>query len=407
MQEGARNLVLVGRSEPSEEAAQTIADLERAGASVTPMCADVSDRDSIARVFARIDDEMPPLRGIFHAAGVLDNDTLAHLDWERFQAVEAPKTVGTLHLHALSEGLDLDHFVLFSSVAALLGSPGQANYAAGNAFQDAFAHHRRAMGLPALSINWGPWSEVGMAAHTESEVRRQWTAMGIGSISPSMGIGVLDFLLHGDAPNIGALPIEWAKLLRLFPVDRKPPLLDELAVDVRIGMAPSKEWLEFVERLRAAPAAERKGMVLAHLVAMAVDVLELDSSLDIDPKAPLNELGFDSLMAVDLANQLGSAAGISLSATLLFDYPTLDALSGYLLENVVDLEGRKPDGKRAATEGATTPAPEPVPAPVSAGDPAAAAAAGDTAEALIGSLQEMTDEEVEALFNESVSPEDD
>jgi acyl carrier protein len=353
-------------------------------------------------VFAAMDEGMPPLRGIFHAAGVLDNDTLARLDWERFEAVMAPKTVGTIHLHELCEGRDLDYFVLFSSVAAVLGSPGQGNYAAGNAFQDAFAHYRRGLGLPAISINWGPWRDVGMAAQAESEVRRQWAAMGIGSIPTSMGIGAFDLLLRSERANAGVLPIEWGKLLRLFPPDRKPPLLDEVAVTARIGMEPTKEWLEFVERLREAPATERKSMMLDHLMSMAVEVLELDSPLNIDPRAPLNELGFDSLMAVDLANQLGSAAGVPLSATLLFDHPTLDSLSGYILEHVVDFEGRNKGAERARE--AVAPAPPEASAIAPQPDIAVAAAEGTaTTEELLDSIREMTDEEVESRFDESLA----
>ena len=168
VEKGARHLVLLSRSGASSAGEEVAADLAAKGATVTTIQADVSNESDLARALSEIRNTMPPLRGVIHAAGVLDDHLLLNLDAESFRRVLAPKVLGAWNLHTLTADLPLDFFVVFSSVASVLGSPGQANYAAANAFLDGLAHDRRSQGLPCLSINWGPWAEVGMAARASS-----------------------------------------------------------------------------------------------------------------------------------------------------------------------------------------------------------------------------------------------
>ena len=156
---GARNVVLLGRSDPGVEAGAVIAELEQGGARVLVARADVTHESELVRALKELQSELPPVCGVIHAAGMLDDGILMNQSWERFAPVLAPKVQGAWNLHRLTRDLPLDFFVLFSSAASLLGSPGQGNYAAANAFLDALAHHRRGLGLPALSINWGPWPD--------------------------------------------------------------------------------------------------------------------------------------------------------------------------------------------------------------------------------------------------------
>ncbi len=180
---GARHLVLVGRSEPSEEARSQLEDLETAGVQVVdPQAATSATRAGGRACLSDIRGELPPLRGIFHLAGVLDDGVLREQTRERFDRVMAAKVHGAWNLHELTRDDRLDLFVLFSSAAALLGSPGQGNYAAANAFLDALAHHRRWEKLPALSVNWGSWAEVGMAARLSETEGQRWSAAGVGWI---------------------------------------------------------------------------------------------------------------------------------------------------------------------------------------------------------------------------------
>ena len=176
---GARSLVLMGRSGPSEAARAVVEELERSGARIVTSAGDVSREDDVARILSEIERTMPPLRGVVHAAGVLDDGVLSEQTRERLAGVMAPKIPGAWHLHRLTRGQPLDFFVLFSSIASLVGSGGQGGYAAANAFLDALAHRRRAEGLPATTINWGAWADAGMWASLSAVDRRRWTSRGM------------------------------------------------------------------------------------------------------------------------------------------------------------------------------------------------------------------------------------
>ncbi|MEE8155552.1 MAG: SDR family NAD(P)-dependent oxidoreductase [Phycisphaerales bacterium] len=343
VESGARNLVLVGRHAPDDETAKAIASLGERGAKIYCLEADVSREEDVRDVVARIDREFAPLKGIFHAAGVLDDGILLNQEWDRFLEVMAPKVLGTIHLHNATLHSNLDFFVLFSSSAALLGFPGQGNYAAANSFLDSFAVYRQARGMPALSINWGPWDEIGMTAG----LKRQWSGMGISAIKPQQGLDTLGLLLREATPQVAVLPIEWMQVAQRFPGGDAPPFLSGLIREFSGGLEPTADWLELSEHVAAAPPAERKEMVTRYLMQMASGVLGMDSPDSLEAKVPLNELGFDSLMAVELAYALGRSAGMPLTVTLLFDYPTFDALADYLLAEGLHLA---PEEKVAGVE---------------------------------------------------------
>ncbi len=226
---GARRLVLVGRSEASQEARSQMEDLERAGVQVVARRCDVANRQQVASLLSDIRGGSSPLRGIFHLAGVLDDGVLREQTRERFDRVMASKVLGAWHLHELTREDPLEQFVLFSSAAALLGSPGQGNYAAANAFLDALAHHRRWEKRPALSVNWGAWAEVGMAARLGEAEGRRMSAAGVGSIEPLRGLLVLEHLLAEDRIQAGVLPINWSKFFERIPPGSEPPWLSEIA----------------------------------------------------------------------------------------------------------------------------------------------------------------------------------
>ena len=165
---------------------------------------------------------MPPLAGIVHAAGVKDDGALAQQTWARFAAVLAPKVSGAWNLHEQTRDLPLDFFVLFSSAASVLGSGGQTNYSAANAFLDALAHHRRASGLPGLSINWGPWAEGGMATSLDQRGRRRWEDAGVSLIAPEQGVDVLDLVVPGRSAQVAVLPVDWRRFLKRFEPGHEP-----------------------------------------------------------------------------------------------------------------------------------------------------------------------------------------
>ena len=327
---GARHLVLMGRTGASAAAREAIDKLLQTGVEIVVAEADVSRRQDVARVLADIGATASPLRGVMHCAGVLDDGVLLRQDWARFAKVMAPKVTGAWNLHHLTSGLPLDFFVFFSSIASLLGSPGQSNHAAANAFLDALAYHRRAHGLAGLSINWGGWAEIGAAAKRPAD---RGASLGVATIAPQKGLAVLELAMQQDYAQIGAVPVNWQEFSRRFPGGKVPPLLSEVVrKSARPTDAPDAVGTasDISRRLQQAPPRERRALLLAHIRAQTSRVLGLDSSVAIDARRPLNELGLDSLMAIELRNALGMTAGRPLRATLLFDFPTLESLTDYL-----------------------------------------------------------------------------
>lgn len=335
---GARHLVLLGRSGVSEQAKPEIEELEKAGIHIAVRKCDVGNRESIAGVLAEIAEKGPPLRGVFHLAGTLDDGVLREQTRERFDRVMGPKVFGAWHLHELTQNLPIDFFVLFSSAAALMGSPGQGNYAAANAFLDALAHERRRLKQPALSVNWGSWAEVGMAARLVETEGRRWSAGGIGSIDPDRGMHTLEELIAEDRVQAGVLPIDWPKFFERIPAGAEPAWLIELARDARATASPGDSNPVLLEELQKVTPAERLDLALLHIRKQAARVLAIDEANLPDPRRTLNELGFDSLTGVEFANRVGRSIGQHINPSLLFDYPTLESLAGYVVRDVLHLD---------------------------------------------------------------------
>lgn len=349
---GAKNLVLSSRSGSSDAARSAIDDIERMGARVLVVQADVSREDQVASMLQTVRSTMPPLRGIIHAAGVLDDGILLQQNWERFNRVMAPKLNGSWNLHVFTLDTPLDFFVLFSSGASLLGSAGQGNYAAANAFMDALAHYRRSRGLPAVSINWGAWAGVGMAT-TSAAVERRLTKDGMQPISLTQGMEVLEQLLPQSPAQIGVLPIDWSKFAKPFAIGERPPFLlrllekEQSQTHSNAGSGFEQAWRhELLQKLEAATENERES-ILQHYVCLLVgQVLGLDATFKLEPGQNLFELGMDSLMAVELRNQFHTLLDRPIPANLVFDHPNADALTAYLsLMMVSGLKGVIPHEK--------------------------------------------------------------
>lgn len=334
---GARHVLLLGRRSPSESDRQNIQRLAQAGVTVRALQGDLASLPELRTVLAPYLDAhtspWPPLKGIFHLAGQLDDGILQQQTWERFETAMAAKVRGTWHLHQLTRALDLDCLVLFSSAASALGAAGQANYAAANGFLDAFAHFRRQEGLPALSINWGAWAETGLATSTVASQRLE--RAGLQSLSPETGLEILTALMTTPATQVGVLPgTAWIEASDPVFADLQP---SESAAPAPppVPAAPPAET--FLARIRAncqdATAdeqAEGRRLLFAHLRQQVATVLGIDAALLRDPQSGLSDLGIDSLIAVELRNRLQTSFDRPLPATLIYDYPTLAALTDYL-----------------------------------------------------------------------------
>ncbi|NTX34336.1 SDR family NAD(P)-dependent oxidoreductase [Myxococcus sp. CA033] len=333
VEQGARNLVLVGRGGARPEVQQALRALESAGAKVLVVQADVSKLEDVRRATEEAE-RLAPLRGVVHAAGVLDDGMLLQQDWSRFARVLAPKVDGAWHLHTLTKDRALDFFVLYSSASTLLGAPGQGSYAAANAFLDALAHHRRALGLPALSINWGPWAEVGMAA----QLAARYQSQGIEAFTPAEALQAFSRAFGREQPQLTLLRIQWQRYLSQYPRGTAPTLLAELVSPASATEDTGPSASEFRRRLESAEPRQRMPLLLEHVQGEAVRVLGLDASAPLEPRERLFEVGMDSLMALELRNRLQKTVGTSLPATLVFDYPTAEAIASYLLGEVYGLE---------------------------------------------------------------------
>jgi len=328
---GAGRLVLAGRRGETKAVAQELAALRREGARVEAVAADVSRLEDLTALFQRLQsDDGPPLGGVFHAAGILDDATLSGQSLARLERVMAPKVEGAWNLHLLTRGLPLDGFVLFSSAASLLGSPGQANYAAANAFLDGLAHYRKSLGLPALAVNWSAWAGGGMAATLGRRELGWWTDRGAGLLSPPKALEALGELLNRDEPQVGVLDIRWEKYGERYPGGKIPPFLGLLHRERKSGKESSPAVLS--ERLRQIPPARHRSFLTDHVRLRLAEVLRLESARSIAPQQGLFDLGLDSLMAVELKNRLESDAGQPLRATLVFDFPTVEGLTSHLTE---------------------------------------------------------------------------
>ncbi|WP_461010140.1 SDR family NAD(P)-dependent oxidoreductase, partial [Streptomyces capparidis] len=281
---------------------------------------------------------IPALTGVVHAAGVLDDGVVESLTPERLAAVLRPKVDGAWNLHELTEGLNLSAFVLFSSVAGVLGGAGQANYAAGNAFLDALAAHRRASGLPAQSLAWGPWAEVSGMADTLGEAdRRRLSRSGMAALSPADGMALFD--LAGGLDEAALVPVRLDLSAAGERVDASavPAILRGLVRTPRRtadaeAATPEQGW---ARRLAGLDPAEQEAVLLGMLRTHVAAVLGHVSADEVDPELAFREAGFDSLTAVELRNRVGKATGLRLPATLVFDYPAPVTLARHLRDELV------------------------------------------------------------------------
>ena len=337
---GARQLVLAGRTElppraewsaAGESYARQIAgilDLESRGARVEAPAVDVADERQVADLLeARRRQGLPEIRGVVHAAVVAEDRLLALVDEASFAKVLRPKVAGSFVLDRAFAGPEVDFFVLFSSLGSLLGPPGQGSYAAANAWLDALAHERRRRGRHALAVNWGAWAGLGLAQsegarRTIEELERR----GVASFSGPEGVDALGRLLAGDAVQGAVMPADWKRFAEVAGRTRLPSIVRD-----RVSPAADdkKAGPSLAERLRASEPADRRGLLEEHLRSQLVAVLRVAPE-KVDAQRPMGSLGLESLTALELRRRLEVSLGIAMSATVMWNYPTLSALAGHL-----------------------------------------------------------------------------
>ena len=305
------------------------------GCVVAEWLADVTDAAALDAMLARMDRDLPPLGGVVHSVGVLSDAALGNQTWERFQTVLWPKMLGAWHLHRATMHRDLDLFVLFSSIAGVMGNPGQANHAAANAFLDQLAAHRRSLGLAGQAIAWGAWSGLGEAEEQRERIGRQLEASGTRWISPQQGLRAFDRLVRQDSTASVVAGVDWPVFADA--VESRPPLIEALlAAETDSGPDAADGQEDVLSRLRVVPAEERESLLVSFLQSELQAVLRLPSAPA--PTVGFFDLGMDSLMAVELRNRLNRAFSGEYMApnTLVFDYPNVADLAGHLAGELGD-----------------------------------------------------------------------
>ncbi|MBJ6765278.1 type I polyketide synthase [Myxococcaceae bacterium JPH2] len=321
---GARHLVLLGRGEPSEHAKEQLAALTARGCAVVVARADASRREDLQRVVAEISARGFALRGVIHAAGVLDDGVLPHQDSARMARVLGPKVLGAWNLHLATADLPLDFFVLYSSAASLVAVAGQANYVAANTFLDALAHHRRAQGLPALSVNWGRWAGAGMAERSRG--RGQGSTEDASALPPRRALEVLQALLSRQATQVGVLPFS-ATSTEAPPSPGHGRLFSALAAGTPPRAAGATRLTGLLEEFKRADAARRRGLLTHYVQDRLAPLLGFSPEHEVlQRRISLNEMGLDSLRAVELKNRMGRELGVDLPMSRFIDGTGIDGI---------------------------------------------------------------------------------
>ncbi|WP_414520854.1 type I polyketide synthase [Umezakia ovalisporum] len=330
---GAKHLVLISRTHPSEEIQKTIGLLQKAGASIYVFSGDISVEEDVVKILEEVQTSLPPLRGVIHAAGILDDGLIQQLNWERFTQVMKPKVKGAWYLHQFTQHLLLDFFVCFSSAAALLGSPGQGNYAAANAFLDGLAHYRRQLGLPGLSINWGAWSKSGMATRVNSQYQNRMKTSGVGTIAPKQGLQILEQILLGPSPSqVGVMSVDWSVLAEEWSLGNPSSLILHLLgteESQRQSRLKQKQEQSILEKLEAAPEVEHQEILRIYLQSLVAKTLKTQLS-DIPTHGNLMEIGMDSLMTMEVVNQMSRDLDFIIYPREFYERPRIDSLTEYL-----------------------------------------------------------------------------
>ena len=362
---GAEHLLLVSRRGPAAPGADELeAELTGLGAQVTIAACDIADRTALADLFDGIPAELP-LTAVLHTAAVLDDGVIDSLQPEQVDRVLRLKMDATLHLHELTRESNLSAFVCFSSMAGTFGASGQGNYAPGNAFQDAFAHHRRALGLPITSIAWGPWADGGMAEGGVGEIARRH---GLPEMSPRLAASALGQAVVRDDTCVVIADIDWERFFIAMTATRSSRVLEDIPEVRQLRAASEQSAAESADttsgfsaamsEIASQPRADAVRSLVDLVRAQVALVLGYDSVAEIEAGRAFRDIGFDSVTAVELRNRLGAATELKLPVTLTFDYPTPQALAEHLHQ---EISGNQPEVITAAPlEGAVATDSDPI-----------------------------------------------
>ena len=344
---GAQSIAVVGRVAPSQEQQRWLDTIGTGGVRIRFLPADISSRTELEETFALMARDMPPLRGVFHCAGSHDDQLVESQDWPRLNAVLSGKLYGAWNLHELTASHPLDYFVLFSSAMALYGGQGLASYVAANAGLDALALSRRAQGLPALSVGWGPWLNTGMARFAKTNPIGEWKRQGLDALPPEIYLSALDLLIGEasyrvgslsplDSAQVAVMSVDWGEFRQTFPVG-PPASLASLGVTVQdnkpVAMPPAAPEA-MRKRLEPLPKRRQLQILSDHLVELLAAVLGIPSGAEIDRSQGFFAMGMDSLTTLDLRNRIQGTLGCRVEQTAFFRHSTIDSMTQFLWQKL-------------------------------------------------------------------------
>jgi myxalamid-type polyketide synthase MxaB len=322
-EQGAGGIALLSRRAPDEQKQAKIAELKAAGTKVVAVQGDVSDVANITAAIDQIPADFPPLKGVIHAAGVLADGIMFDMDLEQLRKPLASKIDGTWNLHAATKERELDFFVMFSSVASVLGSPGQSNYAAGNAFLDSMAAYRRSQNLPAVTINWGPWADSGMAAEAGRDSNVE--SKGMRLLPSGQALDLMGELVQSNEPQTIVMSVSWIDLLQAMN-NKVTPLLSDITADIDINSGGSDADRALRESLAKMNGTDQIAALTTLLQTSLANIMGLEPE-DIDPSQALTTMGLDSLMAIELKNKIERQLQLTLPMSAFMNEPTVATLA--------------------------------------------------------------------------------
>lgn len=336
---GARYLVLISRSQPSESAKAAISRLQQQGAKVIVLHADVCNCSELESVFQQVDTSMPPLKGVVHAAGVARYEPMQQMELNQLEAVMRPKVIGGWVLHELTQDRELDFFVSFSSIAGVWGAAGQAHYAAANHFLDGLTYYRQAIGLPSFSVSWGPWAGGGMA---DEEGLRELSKRGVEALSPELAIAALEHLWTSGNVQTTVADVNWSLFKQLYGIGRQRLLLENIEVEPQsTQLVTTSQNNTILQEIEAAKESDRVGLLIAYLQQQVGIILGFKGSQLPSTEQNLFEMGMDSLMIVELRNKIQTDLRLDIPIATLMEGATIVTLSTKLNHQLDPMNGHQ------------------------------------------------------------------
>jgi NAD(P)-dependent dehydrogenase (short-subunit alcohol dehydrogenase family)/acyl carrier protein len=325
---GARSLVLASRHAKDDH--PVVLDLRKKGVDVAVEQVDVASVEQMGELLKRIRSERAPLTAVFHAAGIVQDALLGREEWSSYMGATQTKLEGAWNLHRLTACDPVKLMVLFSSASSILGSAGQGSYSSANAFLDSLAHFRTSRGMETLSVNWGAWGAAGMAARLAPEHVARLERQGVGLLDASAAWSAMESAIEGQRTQVAIMEIDWERFLG-NRVSTDIGIFQELGRPRKSETTAAAGKVSAQDAILSAPAGDRKALLSLHIKDCARRVLSMDAEVTIQDGVPLQDIGLDSLMALELRSELAQSLGLALSAGTLFNYPTVNELTQHLL----------------------------------------------------------------------------